>query len=267
MPQPTPTRPTRPNSRATDTAGLRLLTLLALALLLAFAPACQPVHTDYSAFIQTPRPTVAPETYRLAPPDQIAFTSQRVREIDGLREIISPDGHIHLPLVGSIFVAGKSIPEVANEVQMAAAQYYEDADVAVRVTRFASKKIFVFGQVSTPGAYPYTGTNTILRTLASAQPNTLADTTKIQVLRPSADGDVRRLMTVDLDLMIQYGDTTLDAVLEEGDILFIPPTPLAAAGLGLRQLLLPIQPAAAVVQGPADIAEETSGRRPYGTTN
>ncbi|MEM6393080.1 MAG: polysaccharide biosynthesis/export family protein [Planctomycetota bacterium] len=257
MPQPS-------SNTTTHTPSLSILTALAIALLLALTPGCQPTHTDYSAFIQTPRPTVAPETYRLAPPDQIAFTSQRVREIDGAREIISPDGHVHLPLVGSIFVAGKSIPEVANEVQLLAAQYYEDADVSVRVTRFASKKIFVFGQVSTPGAYAYTGTNTVLRTLASAQPNTLADTTKIQVLRPSADGDVRRLMTVDLDLMVQYGDTTLDAVLEEGDILFVPPTPLAAAGLGLRQLLLPITPAAAVVQGPGDIAENASGNRPYG---
>ena len=229
-----------------------------------FLPACQPVHTDYAAFVQEPRPIVSSTEYRLSPPDAIAITSRRVREIDGAREIIAPDGEIHLPLVGSLFVAGKTVEEVAEELQIAAGKYYEDADVSVRITRFASKKIFVFGHVQIPGAYPYTGTNTVLRTLATAQPTRLADPTKIQVLRPDPDGDVRRLMTVNLDRMVQEGDTTLDAMLEEGDILFVPPTPLAAVGLGLQQLLLPLRPAAQVVQGPADIQEEASGRRPYG---
>lgn len=225
---------------------------------------CQPTHTDYAAFVREPRPMVTALEYRLAPPDQIAISSQRVREINGHSSVISPAGKVHLPLLGSMIVAGLTVDEVAAELQARAGEYYQDADVSVRVTRFASKKLFVFGHVSSPGPYPFTGNNSILATLARAQPNKLADPTKIQVLRPSADGDIRKAMTVNLDHMIRTGDTTLDALLEEGDIIFVPPTPLASVGLGLQQLLLPIQPAASVVAGPGDIQEEVAGYRSYG---
>ncbi|MEM6750526.1 MAG: polysaccharide biosynthesis/export family protein [Planctomycetota bacterium] len=235
-----------------------------LAGVLTGASACQPTYHDYAAFVREPQPAASPTEYRVAPPDAIAITSRRVREIDGQGQRIAPDGHVYLPLVGPVFVAGKTPVEIERELESLAQQYYEDADVSVRVTAFASKKIFVFGQVSAPGQYVYTGSNTVLNTLARAQPTRLADPSKIHVLRPSADGDLRRRMTIDLDKIVQEGDTTLDAPLEEGDILFVPPNPLAAVGLALQQLLLPIQPAAAVIAGPGDIQEEISGERSYG---
>ncbi|MEM7680357.1 MAG: polysaccharide biosynthesis/export family protein [Planctomycetota bacterium] len=227
---------------------------------------CQPTYHDYAAFVREPRPAASPVEYRVAPPDAIAVTSRRVREIDGQQQRIAPDGHVYLPLVGPVFVAGKTPVEIEKEIEARAQHYYEDADVSVRITTFASKKIFVFGQVGAPGQYVFTGSNTVLNTLARAQPTRLADPSKIHVLRPNADGDLRRRMTIDLDKIVQEGDTTLDAPLEEGDILFVPPNPLAAVGLALQQLLLPIQPAAAVVAGPGNIQEELTGERSYGET-
>ena len=63
--------------------------------------------------------------------------------------------------------------------------------------------------------------------------------------------------------MVKKGDVTLDAVLEEGDIIYVPPNPLAAVGLFLQQLLLPIRPLAETVQAPVDF-DTTFRRRPYG---
>ena len=59
--------------------------------------------------------------------------------------------------------------------------------------------------------------------------------------------------------------TALNAVLEEGDIIYVPANPLAAVGLALQQVLLPIQPAASVVKGPTDI-DSTSRGAPYTST-
>lgn len=70
-------------------------------------------------------------------------------------------------------------------------------------------------------------------------------------------------MTVSLDKMVKTGDTSLDAVLEEGDIIYVPANALAAIGLGLQQLLLPIQAAAATVSGPSSI-DSSFRRKPYG---
>lgn len=225
---------------------------------------CSKTYTDYSAFIAEPRPLVTATEYRIAPPDSIQIYSKRVREIHRHTEVVSPDGRLTLPLLGRVFVAGKTTEEVEAELSLMAQEFYEDADVSVRVIGYASKKIFVFGEVSRPGPYTYNGANTVLGTMSQAQPTRLADPTKIQVLRPNADGELIRKMTVDLNKMVKEGDTLLDAVMEEGDIIYVPPTPLAKVALGFQQLLLPFQPIASTVAGPADIQNEANGRSTYG---
>lgn len=220
---------------------------------------CGAKYHDYSAFVRTPRPIASTTDYRLAPPDTVIITSRVVREINSHRETIRPDGKITLPLLGSVYVAGRTCEQVSAELQELAAKYYSDADVSLRVAHFASKKVYVFGEVTFPGAYNYDGANTVLEMLAATQPTRLADPGRIQVLRPSGDGELRKRMTIDLNLMVKQGDTGLDAVLEEGDIIYVPPNALASVGLALQQVLLPINPAAATVRGPAQIEQDTMG--------
>ncbi|MEQ9453246.1 MAG: polysaccharide biosynthesis/export family protein [Phycisphaeraceae bacterium] len=233
----------------------QLAAALAFGLTAAGTVGCQPTYTDYSAFVRVPRPAVTATEYRMAPPDSIAISSKRVREINGVNQQIRPDGMITLPLIGEVFVAEKTPLELGAELEELAKSYYNDADVTVRVTSFSSKKIYVFGEVGRSGPFAYNGTNTVFDTLARAQPSRLANPEKIQVLRPNPDGTMRRMMTVNYNKMVQKGDTTLDAVLEENDVIYVPPSALASIGLAAQQLLLPLLPAAAVVNGPADISD------------
>src|SRR5690606_26544621 len=147
-------------------------------------------------------------------------SSKRVREINNHRETIRPDGKLTLPLLGSVFVAGRTCEDVSAQLEAMARDYYEDADVSVRIVSFQSKRIYVFGEVGRPGPYNYNGTNTVLDTLAAAQPSRLADPQRIQVLRPAPNGEFIRRMTISLDDMVKKGDTHLNAVLEEGDIIY-----------------------------------------------
>jgi protein involved in polysaccharide export with SLBB domain len=251
-----------PRCMAENYGPITTLLLLFCALI---ASGCSKTYTDYSSFIAEPRPVVTATDYRMAPPDVVHIYSKRVREINGHNEVISPEGKLTLPLLGRIFVAGKTTEEVTAELELLAQEFYEDADVSVRIVGYRSKKIFVFGEVGRPGPYTYNGANTILETLSRALPTRLADPTKIQVLRPNADGELVRRMTVDLDRMIKEGDTLLDAVMEEGDIIFVPPTPLASVALGFQQLLLPFQPIAQTITGPADIEVAAQGHSSYGS--
>ena len=235
---------------------------VALLVLAGNLAACT-TYTDYNAFIKEPRPVVTSTDYRMTPPDVVRITSKVVREVDGHTEQIRPDGKITLPLLGSVFVAGMSCEQVNAELERRYREFYKDADISLRVVGFNSKKIFVFGEVSTAGPYEYNGANTILATMAKAQPTRLADPSHVQILRPNPKGELIKKMTVNLNDMVKRGDTHLDAVLEEGDIIYVPANALASIGLALQQLLLPIQPAAATVKGPADI--ESSSRSPaYG---
>lgn len=237
------------------TTGLTALIAAALVLLLA---GCARVYTDYSAFVSDPHQLVSANEYRMAPPDVVQIRSKRVREIAGYSERISPDGKINLPLLGPVFVAGKTQLELAAELEELARAYYQDADVSVHVVGYHSQKIFVFGEVASPGPYSYTGANTLLRLMAQAQPTRLADPAKVQVLRPNADGRLVKRMTVDLNKMVMKGDMTLNAMLEDGDVIYVPANPLASVGLTMQQLLLPIRPMAETVRGPKDIDDAAS---------
>ncbi|MEM1355936.1 MAG: polysaccharide biosynthesis/export family protein [Planctomycetota bacterium] len=239
---------------------------LIAAVLILLTTGCAPTQrfTDYHAFIQTPTPVVNDVPYRVGPPDVLEFKSYRVREVEAYRETVSPDGKVNLPLLGTITVAGKTTEEIRLEVNRLAQFYYEDADVSVRVTRYASKKIFVFGQVGAPGAYYYNGSNTVLNTLAQAQPTELADPTHIQILRPNPDGELRARMTINLDEMITRGDTTLNAVLQEGDIIYVPANGMAKVALGLQQVLLPLRAVTGVVNNTDSVGTTTTGQSPYG---
>ena len=239
-------------------------TLAAAALLMLSGCSSNPQFTDYHAFVQEPRMPASNTPYLIGPPDVLEFRSTRVREIGTYRETVSPDGFVNIPLLGRTYVAGRTVQSLQQELEQRAGFYYQDADVNVRVNRYASKKIFVFGQVRAPGEYFYNGSNTVMTTLAKAQPTDRADPSSIMIVRPDENGELRARMTINLDHMIQTGDTTLNAVLQEGDVIYVPPSGIAKATMSFEQLIMPLTPLSTLINGPANINESTTGERPYG---
>ena len=239
-------------------------TLAALALLILSGCSSNPQFTDYHAFIDEPRMPASSAPYLIGPPDVLEFRSTRVREIGTYREAVSPDGFINIPLLGRVYVAGRTVTSLQQELEQRASFYYEDADINCRVTRYASKKIFVFGQVRAPGEYFYNGSNTVMNTLARAQPTNRADASSITIVRPDENGELRARMTINLDHMIKTGDTTLNAFLQEGDIVYVPPSGIGKTTIGIEQLIMPLTPLSTLVNGPATISESATGDRPYG---
>ncbi len=242
-------------------------TLAVLALLLLSGCSSNPQFTDYHAFIQEPRMHASSAPYLIGPPDVLEFRSTRVREIGTYREAVSPDGFVNVPLLGRVYVAGRTVTSLQQELEQRASFYYQDADVNCRVSVYASKKIFVFGQVLSPGAYFYNGSNTVIDTLAKAQPTDRADPGSITIVRPDENGELRARMTINLDHMIKTGDTTLNAVLQEGDLIYVPPSGIAKATISFEQLLMPFQPLSSLINGPASVSESASGEKPYGDSS
>ncbi|MEO1237002.1 MAG: hypothetical protein AAFX76_09465, partial [Planctomycetota bacterium] len=104
-----------------------------------------------------------------------------------------------------------------------------------------SQTITVVGQVDHPGPQPHHGpATTVLDVVSRAAPTARADVRRIQVLRLSPDTDHRRRLTVDLDALTRRADNTLDVVLAPGDLVVVPPTPLANVGLTLAQPFAPL---------------------------
>lgn len=237
--------------------------LTALAVLCSAFAGCAPKYEDLKVFSQSHRQDVAASNYRLEPPDVIEIESPIALEIDQEVQRIRSDGKISLRLIGEVQVSGLTPEEVAAKLEELLSRYYESPEVTVRVASYASKNVYVFGQVMDRGAHPFTGRDTVVSLIAAAQPNFLAWGAQVKVIRPSPNPEERHEIVVNVDDMLESGDMTDNFLLQEGDIVFVPPTPLGYVGLRIQELLFPISPAIATYNAPAQAINSTDTIR-YG---
>jgi polysaccharide export outer membrane protein len=82
---------------------------------------------------------------------------------------VRPDGHITLPLIGDIDVAGLTTQEARAKIATKFRKWITDPnDVAVIVHEIHSTSIFVTGEVVKPGAFPLHAATTVLQAIAMA---------------------------------------------------------------------------------------------------
>jgi protein involved in polysaccharide export with SLBB domain len=155
--------------------------------------------------------------------------------------------------------AGKTPQELADTMQQKLSTLYMligEKPIEIRIIAFKSKVYYVLGQVYVPGPKLYSGRDTVLTAIAEAQPNPMAWLDRIQVIRPSGDISVKaKIFEVNFDRMAAHGDNTKNVLLQEGDIIFVPPTVLAAIGMKIEEFIRPIARAFAganIVQGGND---------------
>lgn len=187
---------------------------------------------------------VPPGVYRVEPPDVLRITAPAIKEIDKAEVRVRTDGKITLNLVGEMYVANMAPAEIAEELSKRLEKFYnkETIFVTVDVSLFESKKYYVFGQVFAPGVKAYTGRDTVVKVLAEAGLNDDAWPQKIVLVRPSEDTRVRQKVTIDVKEMYQSGKVTQNYILEEGDLIYVPPSPLAEFRITFDKLLAPIRP-------------------------
>jgi polysaccharide export outer membrane protein len=208
--------------------------------------------------------------YRVGIPDAISITAPRIPEIDGELQNIQPDGKVTLRLLGEVRIDGMTAKEIAAKLTMLLREYYEEPKVQVRIAAYRSKKIYVFGQIgqgsggggggvtiSGTRAIPYTGRNTLLDVLTETGMSFIAWRSNIKVIRANPDDERRHVITVDMDKMATTGDTSLNVLLEPGDIVYVPPTPLGWLGLRIQEVLFPLNPVLNAYMFPATVMAAT----------
>jgi len=207
-------------------------------------------HSDPTAAITFKHSTlqdVSAKEYRVAPPDKLSIRAEGIKELESTAAI-RPDGKIQLNLVGEFYVAGKTPEEIAQILTTAAAKYYNGATVQVEVAEFNSKFYTVFGTaVRSGGRKPYTGRDTVIAALASAGFNEDAWPQQIAISRPAGNGG-HTTVIVDMKSMYTTGDTTQNYLLEEGDIIHVPDSPLTAFEKAARKVLTPFTAIAGTAQ-------------------
>jgi protein involved in polysaccharide export with SLBB domain len=186
------------------------------------------------------------DSYILQPPDEVIVYCSKVPEIHGQQQQIRPDGKISFEGVGEIEAAGKSPKQLVADLRMKILDRYKadlvgEKAIDVRILGYQSKVYYVMGQVYEPGPRLYTGRDTVLTALAIARPNPVAWKERIQIIRPSYDENVEpKVFELNFDRMIAHGDTTMNVLLQEGDIIYVPPTILGWMALRIEEVIRPI---------------------------
>ena len=223
----------------------RILTFVVLTSMCFGSSGCLPSNPkDIEAFLKPYEVDVNSTNYILHPPDEIEVHCAKVPEINLQRQIIRPDGKISFESLGEIKVAGKTPAQVAALLHNKAKELYNltgQSPVDVRVAAFRSKVYYVLGEVAKPGPQVYTGRDTVLTAVASANILITAWEENMRVIRPSEKKDQKpRIFKVNLHDMMMRGDVSKNVLLHEGDIIYIPPTILAAIGNIVAELVRPI---------------------------
>jgi polysaccharide export outer membrane protein len=223
-------------------ANVVVLTLMVIGLTGCFSSN----PSDIVAFRKPYEVDVTADKYILQPPDEIVVYCAKVPEIHDQRQKIRPDGKISFEGIGELEAAGKTPKELANDLRVKVLDLYKSEHVVensidLRIMSFQSKVYYVFGQVYEPGPRIYTGRDSVLTAIALAQPNPMAWIERIQIIRPSDNQNMKpKIFELNLDRLMAHGDTSKNVLLQEGDIIYVPPTILGWMALKVEEVIRPI---------------------------
>lgn len=108
--------------------------------------------------------------YHVGAQDLLKITVFGIEDLDHTARVNS-DGHISMPLIGSVMAGGKTIPELETVIgeKLQAGKFINDPHVSVFVEEYASQRVTVEGSVNKPGIYPITGRTSLLQAIAMAE--------------------------------------------------------------------------------------------------
>lgn len=137
---------------------------------------------------------------------------------------ISGDGTIIFPLIGQVKVSGLTVSEVSHKIAHLLSQgYIVYPQVTTIVQEFRSQRVTIMGAVHKPGLYELKGYTTFLEVLLKAGDLTSdAGDKAIIKRRPDSPGGKQKVITLDLNRLIEKGETSLDVPVVDGDSIYIP---------------------------------------------
>lgn len=178
----------------------------------------------------TPATATIPPDYIVQPGDRIVISLAGSIEGSVEREV-DTNGRIFLQGVGPVKVAGVRHADLHEVVSRAVGRQYRGYTVSVNIRQLRGIRVYVTGLANNPGAF----TVNSLSTLANAV---------FQAGGPSAGGSWRTIKLyrngheiADFDLyqLMRGGDRVNDVLLQNEDVLFIPPAGEQVAIIGSVQ--------------------------------
>ncbi len=194
----------------------------------------------YDLFTDAPS-TFAPVTDVPVPSDYVVGPGDELRiQLFGntnrsLTLRVGRDGQVSFPQIGPIGVGGKRFAAVKADIEDRVSRQMIGVRANVEMGETRSIRVFLLGEVPRPGSYTVSGLSTVTHALfAGGGISRVGSLRNVQLKRSGAV--VKKLDLYDLLL---EGDTSNDARLLSGDVVFIPPVGALAGASG--EVLRPAQ--------------------------
>lgn len=199
--------------------------------LLTVEPELRPFGYDLFSNVPT---TFAPATDIPVPADYVvgpgdSFEVQLIGERGGRYTLtVGRDGVVDFPELGPIAVAGLRFAAAQEMLEQRVAEQMIGMRASVSMGALRSIQVFVLGEAERPGSYTVSGLSTITNALfASGGVKPIGSLRNIELKRSG-----RIVGRFDLYDLLLNGDTSHDARLLPGDVIFIPPVGVTVAVSG-----------------------------------
>ena len=173
-------------------------------------------------------PKEAHSQYRVGPRDilnvtvwdhpELTIPAGEFRSAETAGTVVGEDGNIFYPYAGVIKAAGKTVEEIREELTQKLSVYIEQVQLDVRVTAYRSQRVYVVGEVKTPGIQLVKDIPlTVLEAINSAGGfDVEADSRNIILTRAG------KTYNVNLLALYEGGDLRQNVTLQHGDVLNVP---------------------------------------------
>jgi polysaccharide export outer membrane protein len=206
-----------PNLRASAARPLQICRLtgtLALAAVVFNLTGCAspaPISAEEAA---------APPRVNLAPGDVVRLSFTGAPEMSQGQKIRA-DGKLSLPHIGEVHAAGKTIPQLRQDLIALYKSQLINSDVVVTLES-GTTQVYISGSVNKPGKYVFDRPTTILQALTEAGGiNQFGNSRRVQIIR--LRGGQERTEVVDLRPTLG-GKTTRPFYVRDGDVIAVPQT-------------------------------------------
>ena len=145
---------------------------------------------------------------------------------------VEADGSITFPLIGRVKAGGLTLQGIDAELKRRLADgYFKNPQLSVSVDTYRSRRVFIVGEVRTPGTYTLTGDMSLIEALSragSTTPNASAEAVIVRTPEgkaasgPVMPGDSAGAATLRVDLKELQSGTGNNVALRDGDTIFVP---------------------------------------------
>ncbi|MEA5112429.1 MAG: SLBB domain-containing protein [Geobacteraceae bacterium] len=157
------------------------------------------------------------DDYLVGPGDRIVL--QLWGSVTGVYELeVNRSGEVYVPRIGAVKVWGVPFGRLPDLLRASLAREFRDFQLNVNMGKLRMIKVYVVGEVKSPGDYNVSSLSTVINALSAAGgPSKNGSLRNILVRRPGRPAE-----SVDLYNFFLKGDKSCDVRLQSGDTIYVP---------------------------------------------